>query len=155
MTRRLRTVTATLHSDGDFDFARWRQQRLRTVTATVTLHSDSECWEAGTTKQWTMLERRKEMGNEKHTVMVPKSTSIIFVFKIKKNNIYIYIYIHKIYTNSNYNRYKKFFLILQKCHHINFYTGWKYNWHKRSHIIYKIVIYLSFYTWWIWTGIIM
>jgi len=50
--RRLRTVVATSHGDGDFDFARWRQWRLRTVTMTVTSHSDDECWEVGTTKQW-------------------------------------------------------------------------------------------------------
>jgi len=68
-------------------------------------------------------ERKKWEMEMEHTVPVTRS-SIIYFLKIKKNKyIYIYIYIYEIYTNSNYNRYKKSFLILQKCHRINFYTG--------------------------------
>jgi len=165
--------TATSHGDDDGDVARWRRRRRRRVTATSqgdddgTSHCDGDgdfarwqwllgSWEAGATKKWmnyvletknSVKEREwtKEMGNGDILCRLRGLTTIISLLKI-------YIYIHEIYTNSKYNWYKKSFLILQKCHRINFYTGWKYNRHKRSHIIYKIVVCL---TWWIWTGIIM
>jgi len=79
-------------------------------------HSDGGCREVGATKQSTTLETKshvkekklsKEMGNGKHIVPVTRSTSIVSLSKIKKNNIYFYIY--EIYTNFSYNRYKSLF----------------------------------------------
>jgi len=87
-------------------------------------HSDGGCREVGATKQSTTLETKshvkekklsKEMGNGKHIVPVTRSTSIVSLSKIKKNNIYFYIY--EIYTNFSYTGIKVFFNITKMPSH--------------------------------------